>query len=161
KELWDAVYASPRLLPRLVEGKVLIVRVDDDKLVGDGIKPGIEVLEINGIPVLDYARQKVIPYISASTNQDLEVRAYSYSLFRGPVEESLRLTLADSQGDKIMRSVSRISVNSKPKADSVRHPKWKLYPDGIAYVPIGTFEKKEVVEEFKAAFPEIAKAAVL
>jgi C-terminal processing protease CtpA/Prc len=161
KELWDACYARPRIVPRLVEGKVLVLRVEDDQLLRDGIKPGMEVLEINGLPVRDYARQNVIPYISSSTKQDLEVRAYSYYLFAGSVGEPLRLTLADAEGNKVVRSVPRVSVNSKPKPDPAGKPKWKLYPDGVAYMPLDTFETERVVEEFKAAFPEIAKAAAL
>jgi C-terminal processing protease CtpA/Prc len=165
--LMDAVYARPQLLPRLVEGKVLIVRVLDDKLLKEGIKPGMEVLEVNGIPVQDYARQEVIPYISSTTKQDLEVRAYSYFLFSGKAGEPLRLTLADSKGDKIVRTVPRASVVSKPKTDkkpktdSVPPLKWKLYPDRIAYVPIDTFETDLVVKQFKTTFPEIAKASAL
>jgi C-terminal processing protease CtpA/Prc len=159
EQLWDACYAGPRLQSRLVEGKVLLVRVDHDRLLKDGIKPGMEVLAINGTPVRDYARQEVIPYLSASTKQDLDVRAYSYYLFAGSVKEPLRLTLADAEGNKIVRSVPRISVKeNKPKPPS---RKWKLHPGGIAHVPIDTFATSQVVEQFKADFPEIAKSAAL
>jgi C-terminal processing protease CtpA/Prc len=158
KELWDACYASPRLRPRLVEGKVLIVRVDDDNLARDGIKPGMEVLEINGMTVQDYGRKEVIPYISSSTKQDLEVRAYSYFLFAGAAGEALRLTLADAEGGKVVRSVGRVGFQGTPTPEA---RKWKLYPGGYAYVPIDSFETKQVVDQFKAAFAEISKSAVL
>jgi C-terminal processing protease CtpA/Prc len=167
KEQWDALYARPRLLPRLVADKVLLVRVDDDKLIQDGIQPGMEVLEVNGLPVREYARREVIPYLSSSTPQDLEVRAYSYSLFSGAVAEPLRLTLADAEGNKVVRSVPRVGVNDKAAAGGKAEPasapplEWKLYPGGIARVPIDSFETGRVVEQFKAAFPEIAKADAL
>ncbi len=172
-ELTDVFYARPRLTPRLVEDKVLIVGVSGDKLLQDGIKPGVEVLEINGMPVKNYARQEVIPYLSSSTKQDLEVRAYGYMLFAGPAEEPLRLTLADAEGNKFERSVPRIGFNTKPKTDSkpkaesspkpqtVPPLKWKLYPDGIAYVPVDTFGNDRIVEQFKTAFSKVDKAAVL
>lgn len=77
----------------------MIVIAASDELQQNGIKIGHEVTEINGLPVKQYAAQRLHPYISASTPQDLDARLYEYYLFIGDAKESLELTLRDEQGN--------------------------------------------------------------
>ena len=42
------------------------------------VRAGVEILEVDGVPALEYARRDVEPYQSASTPQDREDRTFWY-----------------------------------------------------------------------------------
>jgi hypothetical protein len=57
----DEVYAIPLISTRRIEDKVLINNVYDNELLQNGIARGQEIVEIDGIPVEQYAEQRVKP----------------------------------------------------------------------------------------------------
>jgi hypothetical protein len=97
-ELAGQVYSRPPLRTALVEDKVIIIQVNSDSLQKSGIVPGMEIIRIDGMPVKEYARERVAPYQSSSTPQDRDVRTYGYFLLSGPADKLLALELKDAKG---------------------------------------------------------------
>jgi hypothetical protein len=81
-ELGRECYAAPAVRTRLVEGHVLLSEVWAPASK-DGITTGLEIIAIDGIPVQQYGKERVAPYQSSSTVQDLNVRTFEYSLLLG------------------------------------------------------------------------------
>ena len=61
------VLAKPPLRTGLVEGHVMILDSRSPSLEARDVRTGVEILEVDGVPVVEYARHDVEPYQSAST----------------------------------------------------------------------------------------------
>jgi hypothetical protein len=82
KELQDAFYSRPPIRTRLMQDRVIVTEVMSVSLA-QRIHAGDEIVEIDGVPVRRYAEERVRPFASSSTPQDLDVRMYSYQLLGG------------------------------------------------------------------------------
>jgi carboxyl-terminal processing protease len=169
RELVDELYARPQLRTRLIEDRVIVIGVSDI-LRRDGIEVGQEVVEINSLPVKQYAELKVMPYTSSSTPQDLETRLYEYYLFMGSAKEPIDLTLRDEQGRVLKKSIRRLTGEQVAQAnkEAIKSGKtgtppfeMKMLPGNIAYVKLNTFVNNKAAEMFEAAFDEIAGSKAL
>jgi carboxyl-terminal processing protease len=156
--LTNEFYSRPLIRTRLIEGHVIVIRVQDDLLQRDGIVPGLEVLEINSMPVKQYAEQRIMPFQSASTKQDLEVRGYEYALLAGASREPLEILFQDSAGQTFKKVLRRLTPMDREKA-MMPTPALEFgrLPGNIAYVSLNTFNTNEVVKQFEAAYAEIEK----
>lgn len=161
-ELNDVLYARPALRTRLLEGKVLLIGIFDEPLQRLGLKQGQELLEIDGMPVPQYAAENVRPYQSASTPQDLEVRTFEYALLSGAAQDSVRLTLQEANGKIIKRTLARLTREARNKMIPPRPPfEFKMLAGNIAYVALNTFDTDQTAEQFAANFAAIAKSSAL
>ncbi len=169
RELADDLYTWPQLRTRLIENHVIVVSVSD-ALRRDGIEVGQEVVEVNGLPVRQYAEQRVKPYTSSSTPQDLEMRLYESYLFMGSAKEPVELTLRDEQGHTLKKTVRRLTREQAARANSeaARGGKtpaapfeWKMLPGGVAYVKLNTFADDKAADMFAAAFDELAASKAM
>ncbi len=152
KELVDRACSKPPLRTRLVEDKVSIVEVLDEDLRQDGITVGLEVLEIDCVPVKEYAARKVAPYQSASTKQGLEVKTYEYSLLAGPRNTPVELLLQDAKGNHYKRSLAR-TVNGPQRH---REPfTFEILSGKVAYVALNAFDEQSIVDRFACALDSI------
>lgn len=153
---------QPALRTGLVENKVLVTAVHDERLQKDGIKPGQEVLAVNGIPVKLYAEQRVMPYQSASTKQNLELTAYDYTLLGMLPGQSLELTLQDGGGKVFKRKPPLLPllemVKLIPQTESFE---FKILPGNIAYVAFNTFGDEQVVKQFESVFDSLKQTNAL
>lgn len=164
--LVDELYARPQLRSRLIDDKVFVIGVSETLRLS-GIDIGQEIVEVNGLPVKQYAEQKVLPYTSSSTKQDLNVRLYDYYLFSGSAKEPIDLTLLDAQGNLLKKRVARLSLEEARKLaqEAAKSGKtgpppfeMKMLPGDIAYVKLNTFVDNRAAEMFESAFDEIAKS---
>ncbi len=161
-ELNDETLARPLIATRLIEDKVIVRGAFDEQLRKEGVELGLELIEIDGTPVKQYAEQRVAPYQSASTRQDLEVRTYEYSLLSGPAKESVELTLSDGRGKVFKKSLPRFAAAERAKLLPKTAPmEFKVLPGNIGYVALNGFDNDQVVKQFEAAFDEIAKTDAL
>ena len=158
QELIDSIYARPLLRSRMIEDKVIVVGVYDNKLTQAGIVVGDEILQVNGMPVKDYAEKAIIPYQSCSTKQDRLVRGYEYALFRGKVDEPIRLLLSDRKGKKYERIIDRVKASERSAKVNYLSFEFKMLPGNIAHVILNSFGSDEVVKGFRQNFDQIAKA---
>lgn len=156
--VYDQVYGWPPIRTRLIEGRVLITKVFDDSLLETGIRPGLEILRIDGLPVKDYANSRIAPFARASTPQGLAEQLYSYQLLNGAKESPVELELRDSKGKILKRTLSRTpSKKSAPTPDV----EFKMLKGNIAYMAINTFSNESAVTQFDSLLPLIQKADAL
>lgn len=161
-ELTNAMFARPALRTRLIEGKVLLIAIFDEQLRRLGLAIGQELLEIDGVPIKQYAAEKVRPYQFASTPQDLDVRMFEYNLFSGAVQDSIRLTLQDKAGKILKRTLPRLTREERNKLIPARPAfELKMLPGNVAHVALNTFDNTQAAEQFEANFAAIAKSAAL
>ena len=154
RELQDEFYARPPLRTRLVEGRVIVSEVLSARLA-ERVKVGDEVVAIDGMPSRRYAEERVRPFASASTPQDLAVRMYTYQLFSGPATRPVRVRLAGPDGRERDEEIARTGY------DDVKGPEpfqFRTLPGGIAYLSLDSFESDAVVKAFVAALPRIMEA---
>jgi carboxyl-terminal processing protease len=156
----EQLYSRPLVRTRLVEEKVLILRVDDEALTRDGIVPGAEVVAVDGVPVRKYGEEQIAPYQASSTRQDREVRTYEYMFLAGP-PGPFTLTLRDASGKTWKKRLERLTWEQRKKRPAVPgRPamELKMLPGNVAHVALNTFEGAAAAEQFEARFAEIAKA---
>lgn len=158
QELTNELYARPLLRSRLVEEKVLIVGVYDPKLEKEGIKVGQEIVEVNGLPVKEYAARYVIPYESSSTWQDKEVRAYDYALLAGSIRQPIELQLRDKSGSMQKHTISRVKPEERSAKLAAAPFEYKMLKGNIAYVALNSFGSDSAANAFAANYEDISKA---
>jgi carboxyl-terminal processing protease len=154
EELSGRVYGRPPVRTALIEDKVLLIEVNSDSLRKSGLIPGLEVISIDGVPVKVYARERVAPFQSSSTPQDLDVRTYGYFLLAGPEDEPVTIELKDARSRLTKRILPRQGypdVQSRPRLE------FKVLKGNIAYVALNSFEDEKVVQAFDSIFPDIEK----
>lgn len=158
-ELTDTFYAQPPIRTRLIENKVIVIRVDDDRLKAQGIIPGTELITIDGVDVKEYAQNEVQPYQPASTPQDLDVRVYEYGLLRGPVSQPLKAGFRNSKGKTFTLTLDRLPFEDvKKKAPQFEPFKLTWLKGNVAHVELNTFGNSVAADQFIAHFDEISKA---
>lgn len=158
QELANELYARPLLRSRLVEEKVLIVGIYDPKLEKEGIKVGQEIVEVNGLPVKEYAARYVIPYQSSSTWQDREVRAYDYALFAGSIHQPIELQLRDKSGSMQKHTIFRVKPEERSAKLTVPPFEYSMLKGNIAYVALNSFGSDSAANAFAANYEDISKA---
>jgi carboxyl-terminal processing protease len=162
-ELSNQLFGKPLIAPRLVEGKVLIAKIFDDKLRAAGLQEGQEIVEIDGLPVKSYVNEKLRPYESGSTPQALDEALYSRNLFGGPVGKSILLNLRANDSHSFVVTLPRISPQERAKLIK-QQPlfEMKILPGNVAYVAVNTMESEAKANEaFLRAYPEIEKSDAL
>jgi len=151
--------AKPPLRTGLVEGHVMILDASSPSLEARDIRAGVEILEVDGVPAIEYARRDVEPYQSASTPQDRENRTFWYGFLRGPSAAPVRLKLRDAAGKEFEREVERRGyrdVRRTPPLD------WRMLPQGnVAYVALNDFGANDLVKLWSEAFPKISTASAI
>ncbi|HVP06674.1 MAG TPA: S41 family peptidase [Candidatus Acidoferrum sp.] len=152
-ELYDQVWDIPGVRTQLVEDKVIITRLLSDTLKKRGVRVGMEVVEIDSVPVKEYAERFVIPYLSVSTPQGLISQAYTMYLLDGPRDKPVLLTLRDEK-NHLLRVEARRDEESPPLASV----EFKMLKGDVAYVNIRTFGSDSVAAAFDSLFPQIMTA---
>ena len=149
---------EPALRLAEIEGHVIITDVFDPALA---ISRGDELVAVDGIPVRQYAAERVTPYLSASTPQDLAQRTWRRLLW-GAEGSNVELTIADARGATVRRSVRRLTSDEEAKILPARAPfELRMLPGRIAYVALNEFDDARAAEAFEARFDEIVKADAL
>ena len=157
-ELFRELYAHPAIQTRLVDDRVVIVKVFNDSLEKTGIHRGLEILNIDGIPTRQYAQQFVEPYASASTSQSQLTNTYEYYLLCGSKDKPVELELTDNAGNTFKRTLSRNYYRFQGYTDIIE---FKQIEGGIAYLALNTFGDRNVVVKFDSLFTFIEKSEAL
>lgn len=162
-ELGDEVLRRPAIVTQLVEKKVIIIRLLDEKLKNEGLAIGQEIVEIDGVPVKKYAEEKVLPFISESTPQAFESRLYQFDLLNGALTKPIELTIKDVKGTVFKKSFPRLSASERSKLVTQRPPfEMKMLTHNIAHIKVNTMVDEAKADEiFAQNFAEISKADAL
>ena len=162
RQLTDRIFARPGLRTRLVEGRVWVMEIRDPSLADSGLDVGQEVLQIDGVPVHDYADTRVRPYQAASTEQDLDAKTYGHMLLVGDATTPVELTLRDASGRTRTVTVPRLSREQEQGlAWALPAFAFELLPGNVAHVRLNTFSRPEAADQFEAHFDQIAQADAL
>ena len=156
--LADSVAFRPPVLAQLIEGRVFVQQVRHDSLMRTGIVPGLEIVQVDGMPVRDYADRYVRPYQSGSTPQNVDIQTYGYQLLRGPKDRPVAITFRDSKGKEFSRVLPRSGYSKLAPVESVII---KYLPGNVAYVQLNEFESDRGFKRFVAAFDTLAAANAL
>ena len=156
--LADSVSRRPPIRTVLVADKVLVEDVMQDSLERSGIRPMLEVVSIDGMPVKTYADRYVRPYVSGSSPQNMDVSTYVYNLLRGPKTKPVTLVFRDKTGATFSRTLPRSGYANLRPSPAFRF--WVL-PGNVAYVQLNNFENDQALNGFKAAFDSIAATNAL
>ncbi|GAB3752492.1 hypothetical protein GCM10028817_17080 [Spirosoma pomorum] len=152
-KLADLLSRRPPIGAVLIEGNVVVENVLSDSLLQTGIRPGLAIVTIDGIPTIEYADRYVRPYQSGSTVQNVDVQTYQYNLLRGPKDKPVVITFRDARGQSFTRTLPRTGYgNLKP----IPAFQFRILPGNVAYVQLNNFENDQALNGFKAAFDSIA-----
>ena len=159
QELRSRFYTRPPVGTRLIEGRVMIYQVDSNELQGKGLRTGQEILTIDGVDVHDYAADRVLPFQSASTPQDLDVRVYGFGLLQGDADKPIKLGVGDADGYRQIISVSRAGYGDDDKIEN-NADLFRIHNlgDGILLLDIRSFSEASVLEAFTDKFAVISEA---
>lgn len=161
-EIRDEISARPAIRTRLIEDKVLITEIYDSVLRQNGIEAGQEIIEIDGIPVKQYAEKRIKPYQSVSTKQMLDWFTYDLGLLGGSSKIPVKLTLRDAGGKTFEKTLIRLTGAELTKLLKYPPPfEFKVLPGNVAYVALNTFGNNQAAEMFEKNFDEIAKSNAL
>jgi len=153
-------YARPPLRTALIEGKVMISEVQSETLRRQGLRPGVEVVTIDGKPARQYGEGRAAVE-SASTPQDREVRTYTYRLLYGPAGQPIELTLLDAQGRTLHRTVARSGYPDVKIPQRLPALQYRLLPGNVAYVALNAFDNDSLPGLFAKAYPQLSQASAL
>lgn len=162
-ELAEEVAARPAISTRLVENRVIIIRLLDEKLKSEGLAIGQEVVEIDGVPVKKYADEMVLPFIGESTPQSYETHVYQYFLFNGAISKPVELTIRDVKGNVFKKTLPRLKWQDLNKLVAPRQPfEMSMLPNNVAHVKVNSMADGDKADElFAQKFPEISRADAL
>jgi carboxyl-terminal processing protease len=152
KELAGRMAADFPLRIDLIENRVFVTRVDSKELEANGITAGLEILEIDGMPVHEYAAKNRRPYAASNSPQHLEVVVYSYGLLAGPRDRPVTVEFRSQDGRVFEKRLARGPYSDVTSLPPVTYR--KLAGD-LAYVAINTFNSEDAQKEFEKLLPEI------
>jgi len=148
---------NPPIELQMVEGAILVVRVGEtEETVAQGVRPGMELVAVDGVPARDALERNALRYYSGSTRQNGEAFGM-FLLLNGPKGSTVRLTLRDPAG--ALRPVTLTRDSRQRDGSPFRQRIFDFSPlvesrslgGGIAYLRIATFDAEEVVAELDAA----------
>lgn len=156
------LFGRPLLRTRLAEDRVFVDSVFSAELEAQGVKPGMEILSVDGVPSAQYRARELAPYVSASTPQDLAVRTGVYNFLSGPVGVPVRVALAAADGKRVELALARVGVAEWGRARPAQPAfELRMLPGNVAYVALNGFDTPKAAEEYLKAWPAIAKASAL
>jgi len=158
----DQILARPAIRTRLVESRVLVIRVDDESLREAGLVPGLEVVSVDGVPAVEYGDTRIRPWQAASTPHDADVRTFEYGYLAGEAGTTLTLELQDAEGIRSTHRIRRLTWEER-KGMSPPRPAFALHelPGNVLHIELNTFNEPTAYEEFLARFEEISGADAL
>jgi len=151
KELRGVIRGRVPIQTRLVEGKVIITKVYDEKLTLKGIQPGIEITNVDGFEVKEYAEKFIIPYWTTNSPHGRDRTIYEYAFLRGQVNKPVKIKCKNSAGEifnVMLPRLKRIPVKWEPVV-------YRPLQNNIGYVNIKSFYDDEIVALFDSVFTQI------
>ena len=151
----EAVNTSPMpLRTRLVEGHLLVLGTRRPGFDLQDVRPGDEILSINGDPAVAWARRNVEPFVSASTPQDRDNRTFGNQLFFTTEGTTFDLAIA-SPGRAARKVTFTVPLYQKSETSLFE---LRMLPGNIALVALNGFDDDTAAKEWDKHWPEISKA---
>ncbi len=124
----------------ILDGRVYADEVLSPALEEQGIKHGMELVSVNGIPVAEYGYTHVMPYISSSTPQWSEHTAFNgYNLLATKKGETMRMTFRDGKTNldaEYTPDGKFLPRHRAPSNSRFLRTKWDFCASTISWMPI-------------------------
>ena len=150
-------YKRPPIRTKLIEDKIIITDIYNDTLRTQKVEIGDEIIEINHQNAIEFATKNVMPFQSASTVQDLNIRTFTYSLMTGKADELVELKIRKKGGQTFPISMSRKLTSSYKKQTY----ELNITKDNIAHLKINDFENEKYKEIFDSLYVKILPTKAL
>ena len=158
--------SGPGLTVALFQSKPFIVAVDaDSDAAGLGVKPGSEVLEVDGLPVEDEI-ERLRPRLRACSSERAFRREACRYLLAGErdtkVNVKLRLPDGRAQTFRLRRTAGVSDPPRQPCSFDLKEQRFVQFgrhPSGLGYIRITSFDAhEEVAQEFDQALEALRTA---
>ncbi|ULQ58237.1 S41 family peptidase [Flavihumibacter rivuli] len=120
-----------------------------------GPKIGWALEMIDGIPIQQYIRENISPYLHFSTTQDSISRIYSYELLKGRKNSVVSLTFSDEKGNLMEYKFNR----SRFKEGKLLE--FQKLPGDIGWVKLNSFDNPAIVGQFDSIFNQVKTCRAL
>lgn len=147
-QLREVKEVVPPIKTELIDNKVIITEILNDTLKNQGLKKGMEIIEIDGINIHKYASTRVKPYVSYSTEQDMYVQVYDYHLLKGDIEKKVELKTNTGK----VYAISRKLTNAKSNTPAFEFRKLN---EETGYLKINRFWGENLDAKFDSIFKNI------
>lgn len=149
---------SPPIVMEPIGGKPVATAVGDLRELSV-IRPGMELLDIDGTPVNRIIERDLDPYISSSTIQDRQLRQMRL-LLDGPPGSQIRTRWLATDGKVVEVSLARNGSERRDALKPVDHPRFerKGFPGHVAYVGLNDFSDRAIDADFEAEFSKLRQA---
>ncbi|MFP4845417.1 S41 family peptidase [Winogradskyella sp. PE311] len=147
-QLREVKEIAPPIKTELIKNKVIITAILNDTIKNQGLKKGMDIIEINGINIHEYASSRVKPYVSYSTEQDMNVQVYDYHLLKGHIEEKVKLKTNTGK----VYSISRKLTSTKSITSAYEFRKLN---DETGYLKLNRFWGRNLDAKFDSIFQDI------
>ena len=143
----------PALELQMIENKIIITRTgDSEEITEQKIIPGLEVMEINGVPAQEHLEKNFLRYYSGGTKH--WGNAFGLTrLLGGPKNSIVKLKLRSLDGKSKNVELTRNSKMSNQ--EKFQYQIFDFYPlvekktfGDIVYFELSTFEVEQIVDDF-------------
>lgn len=139
-----------------LDGKVILSSVLSHDPEYTRAQIGWIATAIEGVPIQDYIKKTISPYLHFSTPQDSISRIYRYELCAGKLTDKVSIRFITKEGKEKTLSFKRMKIDFDE--DPVQ---FKLLPGNIGHVTINSFNTPKTVAIFDSLFPQISKTSAL
>lgn len=148
------------LTTKLIGDKVYVDKVFSSTLIGKGIRRGVEITTVAGLPVTDYAREYLIPYVPSSTPQWTKYVVYeNFGLTKREAGEYLTLGIKDGKRNFALSVKVGGEKWDLPREEEIM--KFSKIRNGIGYLKISSFGYSELKEMFDSCYSELLQTRAL
>lgn len=121
--------------------RVFVTDVITDNMIKAGIRPGTEILEMNGLPVIEDGERYVIPYFPSSTRQWSESAAFfGGQLTNGPANQKVKVKFRNAPDSIFTLNLER-DTNWQYNPYEKRVVSYKKFPGNVGYIKIPSFQQ--------------------
>lgn len=139
---------APPIKTQLIEDKVILSEILNDTIKQLGLLAGMEIVEIDGLDVHQYAMSKIKPFVFYSTEQDMKVQVYENNLLKGNIDKELIVKTQEGETYTISRKL--IKMKSDPAAFE-----FKKINAEIGYLKLNRFWGDNLESTFDSLFQKV------
>ncbi len=146
---------SPAILIEPIGGKPVATVVGSLSELSQ-IKPGMELIEVDGRPIADVIARDIDPYIFSSTPQDRRIREMS-TVLQGPPGSIAHTKWLTLDGLTVEAAIPRNSSDHRTALKIPDRPRleYRELAGGVAYIGLNTFNDPAIDSDFEAKFDRL------
>tara|TARA_R110000744_G_scaffold355397_2_gene461946 strand:+ start:8220 stop:10094 length:1875 start_codon:yes stop_codon:yes gene_type:complete len=144
---------SPAIRITFLDGQLFVT--NSDRQLEKTVPLGSQITEVNGIPVEEFIKKNIRPYISSST-EHIKRNMEAYQLLEGNRNDSVQIEIRTPENRLKQLSLSRESsdIDWVVPAEPWELSSFKKMGE-IAYVSLNSFDSSRIVEEFESYLDSI------